>query len=493
MTKKLRVDDVDVRGDYYINGVSLGDSSSLPNYFHKIDDDSDDIIEGATNLFMTPTQETNFETAYTHSQIVTGNPHQLSSLDLTDGANLFNKVTDDMDDILDGATYVKTENNFTDLLKASLENVSSVVTNEIINGVPESEKSKWSVTYNATTRIFTLTISTDTFYVNASQVVEVSAGTYNSTAHANTGGIWFFYYNSSNVLTVTNSAWDLLEDIPIYLVYYNPNNLGTTPAGLLGHELHGCVMSASTHNYLHESNGSVFINGGGLAGYAIATDSVAGVTFSIDSALFFDEDILNVTDSVSDGVSYYLMYKGTDGLWNWTTNSLPFFRNETTGNIQYNDLVLGLTDLTANGEYVNYYIFFSNFDGSIGRRTCIIPSQTTYTTGLEAQEESIFDLNLQGFPTAEFVFYWKLTFERKNAYGATNGKAVLLYEPEIISTNSTSITGFTGEHNSLSGRSQLACHPAESVTYDNTTSGLTATNVQDAIDEIKALIDTLHP
>jgi hypothetical protein len=30
------------------------------------------------------------------------------------------------------------------------------------------------------------------------------------------------------------------------------------------------------------------------------------------------------------------------------------------------------------------------------------------------------------------------------------------------------------------------------VAYDNTSSGLTATNVQDAIDELKALIDTLR-
>ena len=40
---------------------------------------ADDIPDGATNVIITSTQETNFETAYTHSQLTTGNPHDVTA------------------------------------------------------------------------------------------------------------------------------------------------------------------------------------------------------------------------------------------------------------------------------------------------------------------------------------------------------------------------------------------------------------------------------
>jgi hypothetical protein len=44
--------------------------------------DSDDVSEGTTNLYMTATQETNFGTAYAHSQTITGNPHNVTKSDV---------------------------------------------------------------------------------------------------------------------------------------------------------------------------------------------------------------------------------------------------------------------------------------------------------------------------------------------------------------------------------------------------------------------------
>lgn len=123
MAKKQFVEIIDAKIDVQINGVSVTSSGSLPNVFYKGIDTSDDIVEGTTNLFMTTTQEINFETAYSHSQITTGNPHNLSSFDLTDGDDLFNKATDDMDDILDGTTYVKTQNDFNDTYKDKLDSL----------------------------------------------------------------------------------------------------------------------------------------------------------------------------------------------------------------------------------------------------------------------------------------------------------------------------------------------------------------------------------
>ena len=46
--------------------------------------DADDISNGSTNAIITLTQETNFGTAYTHSQLVTGNPHNVLATQISD-------------------------------------------------------------------------------------------------------------------------------------------------------------------------------------------------------------------------------------------------------------------------------------------------------------------------------------------------------------------------------------------------------------------------
>ena len=53
---------------------------------------ADSAEDGATNAIVTLTQETNFETAYSHSQTITGNPHSIDLTDLTtyDHVNLQN-------------------------------------------------------------------------------------------------------------------------------------------------------------------------------------------------------------------------------------------------------------------------------------------------------------------------------------------------------------------------------------------------------------------
>ena len=59
-----------------INGYALTGNITL---------DADDLADGATNSIITLVQETNFETAYTHSQVATGNPHSVTASDLSLG------------------------------------------------------------------------------------------------------------------------------------------------------------------------------------------------------------------------------------------------------------------------------------------------------------------------------------------------------------------------------------------------------------------------
>ena len=74
----LRIDKVNVRDGYYINGMPLGESGVYPDIFYKSSDTSDNITIGVVNLFMTVTQEGNFQAGYDHSLITTGNPHSVT-------------------------------------------------------------------------------------------------------------------------------------------------------------------------------------------------------------------------------------------------------------------------------------------------------------------------------------------------------------------------------------------------------------------------------
>lgn len=69
---------------------------------------ADDIPDGSTNAIITLTQETNFGTAYTHSQVTTGNPHNLDYSDIGLGANQVIDWTSDQ-----GATNIHA-GNYTD-------------------------------------------------------------------------------------------------------------------------------------------------------------------------------------------------------------------------------------------------------------------------------------------------------------------------------------------------------------------------------------------
>ena len=65
--------------------------------------DADNISNGLTNAIITLTQETNFETAYSHSQVVTGNPHSVTKSEVG-LSNVPNTDCTDADNISDGLT-----------------------------------------------------------------------------------------------------------------------------------------------------------------------------------------------------------------------------------------------------------------------------------------------------------------------------------------------------------------------------------------------------
>lgn len=85
---------------------------STADLFNKITDDSDDIVEGATNLFFSVAEQTKLSGIAAGAEVnvnadwnaVAGDALILNKPTIPDISDLFNKVTDDTDDITEGAT-----------------------------------------------------------------------------------------------------------------------------------------------------------------------------------------------------------------------------------------------------------------------------------------------------------------------------------------------------------------------------------------------------
>lgn len=346
------------------------------------------------------------------------------------------------------------------LAVAGLETpLQALLTDKAESGIPDAEKSKWGLSYNAGTRVFTLTITgSNTYYYVNGRKFTLAVGTYNFTAHANTSGVYYFYFNSSGVATTSGTIWDILSSCQVAYVYYN----ATTVTGLLAYELHGCNMSSWSHKYHHLTDGTKFGSGGALSGYTPQSDTVANVQFGVASATYYDEDIDLVSDTLVDGSNYRILSRNVAGEWAITTSTLPYLNTlGGTNNAVINSGGTALTELTANDTYFNSYIVLTNFLGI--NRVLLLSGQSSYTTLNRAQSESVATLNLSGLPVQEFVILWQITFRYRTTYSTTTAKTRIESEPIRVTINRANISGFAGSHNALSGRTDANSHPISAI------------------------------
>ena len=266
----------------------------------------------------------------------------------------------------------------------------------------------------------------------------------------NTTNPYFFYYNNAGVFTVTTSAWSILADVPIALVYYN----STDAKGILLEERHGIIMDSITHNYLHSTRGTQLESLGSLSGLNIqeSNPSITGQQWVLGQTTIWDEDLKSVLPQSTKG-SYYSVYRsGVTGEWRISTGlTLPYLVGGTSY-IAYNQNNAGTwqsTELDNVNNYCNYYIAaVPSISGQYNY--VLVPGQASYTSLASAQNETTANLSLTGFPFAEVVFIYRITYLYGNTYTATNRtrvEAVASINNNIITTTSTTNIS----HNTLSG------------------------------------------
>lgn len=347
----------------------------------------------------------------------------------------------------------------------------------------ETSSYETTISYNVSTRTLTITPTAGSFRVYIDGAIHVYYGPQTIT-HAATEGGWFFYYNSSGVLTASQTVWSLLADVPVAFLYYD----ATTPDYILLEERHHHEADKEWHNSQHFAMGTFVKRGTDfvLGNYTLATSSDAAVTWSLGSGTVVDEDINTSVSAVADGGPYQTWRKdGASGAWRRTQRTIPYHFNSGTNWIQYNQLTGGswqLTDLT-NNQFVCYYIFVVP-STETSKQVVIIPGQQVYATEALADFEGLSDLDLSGFPSQEFVGVWKLVLRADTGGGAT-GRAQIRSVTRLIGVRTASFAGGSSPtvHNALSGRSDPDAHPASAIA--NTPAGnIAATTVQAAINEL---------
>jgi hypothetical protein len=131
---------------------------------------------------------------------------------------------------------------------------------------------------------------------------------------------------------------------------------------------------------------------------------------------------------------------------------MPFKWNTSTNTIQWDNNGTA-TDATDN-QYINSYLILSNIAGKA--RHLIVPGRTAYTTLAAAQAEDPSTFTFNGFPSAEFVMVYQLTWYANLSGGGadtSSGRCSLIATPKKIAVGAiaTSSTAGSVDHNSLSG------------------------------------------
>ena len=276
----------------------------------------------------------------------------------------------------------------------------------------------------------------------------------------NVTNLYYIYYNSAGVLTVSTTFWDLSSTIPIATVYYN----SSLAEGQVGDERHGLSMDWATHTYLHLTVGTRYQSGFGA--------SYTNTTFSIDSGIIWDEDIKH---SISAQTQTRILYRSGSN-WVWTTKGTSYYYS-SGGNIYYDNA--GVLTPASSNNYVAYWAFATN-------------DPDTPIIHIMGQRQDVLLANARTNNTYESLSFLNLPFpEFKILYRIIVRNDATPYE-EIQDLRSVSNvpsgTYVATDHNVLTNRTAANSHPASAIATDTTNfNGI----LSSADDTVQKALDTI--
>ena len=323
-----------------------------------------------------------------------------------------------------------------------------------------------TISYNHLTGVFTLTpvdlVKGYNVYVagekyNITDVRTVS----HSIGNVSHSGQYYIYFNGSGVLTILKSDgsnFPTLGTIAIVsIVWYDGENL----YGDYAEERHSCYIDSNLHTYFHLTRGLVKELGCTISGITLSGNTTQSNLFGLSDGKINDDGLrLNVAQLVKGDTAvnynvaipgtatkpYTVIYRnGVGGNWFLSVDQYVPFRYTANSYIHY-DNNGSSTVATATNQYINYYVFVTNFQNKL--RYFSIMGQTLHTSTTTAYAETILNLNLTGLNLPEAICIYQITYRTGN-YNPIGRCRVERY----IDVNQTFLTvssGLTSTSNHLS-------------------------------------------
>jgi hypothetical protein len=287
------------------------------------------------------------------------------------------------------------------------------------NGIEQRNDS--TISFDSTSRVFSIVPVGDSFdiFIRGQRYVIDSS---TSVEITDVEGLHYIYFNDNGILT-HSTTWsnDYIFTVPyVSVIYWDATN---NKAIYVGDERHGIIMDGATHWNLHNSRGTVYLDGLGIGD--LVTDGTGSLDveaqLSVSAGTIFDEDITTSIPTKSAPANIPIFYRSGAGAGNWRSSTANNFPLITTGSgrMAWNELSGGSWQLTeATDNYYVYVHYFATNDYDNSRKIIGILGQTQYSDLTTAQEQAnqINEMVLQGVPFAEFVAIGSVLYQTSNSF-----------------------------------------------------------------------------
>ena len=247
------------------------------------------------------------------------------------------------------------------------------------------------------------------YYINGTKY---TFDTEQSVVIDNAEGLWYIYFSGAT-LTASQTRWRFDNtETQVMSLYWDATNGNSVGYGL---QLHSWVIQDRLHEYLHDSFGSRYHDGLGVALADTATVNVA-------TGELHDEDIeVMITDAVGSGwwdqvlspLTSPIFYRSGAGVWRKIAASTSLCYLDT--NVPQVNIFAGTWQwaaVTVN-QYFAYWVVASS---DIGEPVYLVPGQEDSTSLNNAiADNQLSGMSFDGLPTAEHKVIARMIIKRKVA------------------------------------------------------------------------------
>lgn len=299
-------------------------------------------------------------------------------------------------------------------------------------GIPD--RTDTTLAFDDGTRTFTITPVSGawSYYIAGRRYIKSAA---ESIVIPDTSGPHWIYYDGATLSSVVNAAHAIVDDlivnaVRIGIVYWNKTD---SVGHLVADERHGSEMPGATQEWFHDTTGAVWHNGLEMSGYALDTDTDAGVDFEVTDGSIRDEDLEHDIVDGAPATQYAQQLNGgnaeipiayrddADGTWTQDAATTLPYKRFGAGRLAYNkndgDGTWSQVEVTNNRFVLATLVATNDWLYPIK----MVQGQAEYTDKKTAIEEANAEQVAWGsMITPEIVPLYRLVMETGDGLGGTN-------------------------------------------------------------------------